>query len=141
MILRIGRDDSSPTITTDRGVDISTPINSDEQGELPQLETPNEAVDPKVTQLEDNGAQQEEHTRFMPMVDKNFVTKESEPAAMVHRTADFINVSGDSSGPFATDDLDIADEWFSISMTEDDHRQIHDELENLGVRKSGRGDK
>ena len=105
------------------------------------METPNAAVDPKVTQLEDNGAQREEHTWCMPVVDKNFVTKESEPAAMVHRTADFINVSGDTSGPFMTNDLHTSDKMFSISMTEDNHRQIQEELENLGLRKSGRRDK
>ena len=77
----------------------------------------------------------------MPVVDKNFVLKESEPAPMVHRTADFIHVSGDSSAPFATDDLDIADELFSISKTEDNHRQIQEELENLGLPKSSRRDK
>ena len=42
--------------------------------------------------------------------------------------SDLANISGDSSGPFATDDLDIADVMSTISMTEDDQKQFLEEL-------------
>ena len=51
--------------------------------------------------------------------------------AVVYGTADIANISGDSSGSMATDDLDIADELSAISITEEDHRQFLEELESL----------
>ena len=51
--------------------------------------------------------------------------------AMMQGTADVVNVSGDSSGPFATDDLGFADQLSARSMTEDDHREILEELDNF----------
>ena len=56
---------------------------------------------------------------------------EKEPLAVVQGTADIINASGDSSSPFAADDLDIVDELSAFSITEDDHQQFLEELENL----------
>ena len=41
------------------------------------------------------------------------------------------DISGDSSGALVTDDLNTADEMSAISMTEEDQRQILEELENL----------
>ena len=50
--------------------------------------------------------------------------------AVVQDTVD-INARGNSSGPLATDDLEIADELSAISTTKDDHRQVFEELQNL----------
>ena len=46
-------------------------------------------------------------------------------------TADIANISRDSSGPIVTDDLDFSDELLAINMTEEDHRQILEEIESL----------
>ena len=106
---------------TARRVRISTPIKStiNEQGEMPHLETPKAAVDPEVTPPRDQGAQQEEYTLCIPVVEEAGDTKAREPVIMVPGMVDVINVSsGDSSGFFAMDYLDIADEFSAISMTE-----------------------
>ena len=52
-------------------------------------------------------------------------------ALMVHGTAVKANISRDSTGPFAADYLDSADDLSTISMTEDDQKQILEELEIL----------
>ena len=50
---------------------------------------------------------------------------------LLQETAEIVDISGDFSGPFATDDLEIVDEISAISMTENDQRQTQEELENL----------
>ena len=53
--------------------------------------------------------------------------KKKQLVAIVNGTADVIHASGDSSGPFATEDLSFADELSAISMTNDGHQQIFEE--------------
>ena len=63
-----------------------------------------------MNKLREHETQQEEHTQCLPSADEDVVTKGIVPTVMVHGTAEVTNVSGDSSGRFATDDLKIADE-------------------------------
>ena len=130
LLLRIGTNNQSPMLLVARRVKIKTPIKSDKTRNASQAETPKTGIASFSIQPEDSGACQDEHTRCAITTNENEGEKEKKPVAVVQGTAD-INASGDSSGPFATDDLDIADELSTISMTEDDHQQILEELENL----------
>ena len=46
-------------------------------------------------------------------------------------TAELAKISCEFSGPMAVDELDIAEKLSVISMTEEDQRQVLEELENL----------
>ena len=48
---------------------------------------------------------------------------------VIIQTAELANISGESSGPKATDELDIADNFSAISMTEENQRRIVEKLE------------
>ena len=95
------------------------------------MDTPKGAIVSPSNEPKDTGARQEEHKRCVTTSEETNATEEKEPLAVVQGTADIINASGDSSSPFATEDLDIVDELSAFSMTEDDHQQFLEELENL----------
>ena len=95
------------------------------------MDTPKAAIVSASNKPEDTGARQEEHKRCVKTAQETNAAEEKEPVAVVQGTAGIINARGDSSTPFATDDLDIVDELSAISMTEDDHQQILEKLDNL----------
>ena len=74
----------------------------------------------------------------MPTAKEASVRNDRGTVAMVHGTADVIIASGDSSGPFATDALNIADELSAISMTKKDYRKFLRSLKTCNVAKKGK---
>ena len=50
---------------------------------------------------------------------------------IIHEIAELAFISGNSNGLMATNELDIADKMIAISITDEDKRQILEELKNL----------
>ena len=68
---------------------------------------------------------------------KAIATESEEPEGRYKQgIADLANITSESSGTMATDDLDIPDEFSAIGMTEEDQQQILKKLDSLVVSKT-----